>query len=131
MQLIFLYVPEFAQHLLQPQFEARRDGRRPREAAGHGDGRPVGLDVGAAVGALGDVLFDREPGLGGELAADELVEHGMELAAGHAPASSKCGARASRILSRARCSRLFTAGTDRLSISPISWFGSPSTSAST
>src|SRR5205814_2053574 len=97
------------------------------------DGHAIGFDVDQARRAVAQVFFEQVAAGGVQLAADEVEQQVGQLAAVglHDTASSKCGARASRIISRARCSRLFTAGTLRSNMSPISAFASPSTSAST
>src|SRR5262249_31783709 len=103
-----------------------------RQTAGQPNGELVGFQVGDARRATAQVLLDALPALRREFAGHEVDEELGQFTAGHhAGTSSKWGARASRISSRPRCSRLLTAGTLRPSMSAVSAFGKPSTSART
>src|SRR5262245_34604791 len=110
----------------QASLDAR--GKRIALRQGTDDANCVGVrvDDDAAPPAPSEVDFERLAVLDHQLAADVVVQHRKQLFAGHATPPSKCGASASRIRSRARCNRLFTAGTLRPSISPISALGKPS-----
>src|SRR5208337_3456084 len=96
------------------------------------DGKLISLEVCDAGRAAAQVLLDPLPVLGRQLVGDEIDQQVDQLATGnHGATSSKCGASTSRIIRRARCSRLLTAATLRPSISPISALVKPSTSART
>src|SRR5205823_706950 len=105
-------------------------GQRPRQL----DRGVVGFQINVTGQAAAEV--SAELGLAGWLqrAIDEVeqqLHHGLALRIHCGGPSSKCRARRSRSISRARCSRLFTAGTLSFNTSATSAFGKPSTSAST
>src|SRR5205814_6221961 len=120
------------QRLAQPLLDGRRELAALGQRFGELDGLPVRLDPDRAVRTPGEVDLDRPGLLDDQFAADVVEDQLQQFFAGHgASPPSKCGARASRIRSRARCRRLFTAGTDSPSMSAMSAFGNPSTSART
>src|SRR5205085_8150121 len=121
-----------ADGLTEPGLDGGRQRAALRQPAGHPHGVGVRLVVHHAVGAPDQVQFELVP-LRLDQVALGVVGHPVDqLVARHvAIPPSKCGARASRIRSLARCSRLLTAGTLSPRMSAISAFGNPSTSAST
>src|SRR5262245_4624043 len=103
------------------------------KCVGESDGVVVRVHVNGAGDAPAQVPLEQALLVVREGALDKVDEELGHLSASqiHDRRSSKCRDRASRIISRARCSRLFTAGTDISSRSAISALGRCSTSAST
>src|SRR5947209_15220425 len=98
----------------------------------HFDGQAVRLDNDDAGRTAIEMVFDPLHLILRQFTRYEIEKQLGKLAAGHhAGTSSKWGARAFRINSRARCNRLLTAGTLNPSISAISAFANPSISAKT
>src|SRR6266404_3179133 len=103
------------------------------QLACHFDGQAVRLDNDDAWSTAFEMVFDPLDLILRQFTRQEIEKKlGDQLTAGHhAGTSSKWGARALRINSRARCNRLLTAGTLNPSISAISAFANPSISAKT
>src|SRR5437879_8743666 len=96
------------------------------------NGQAIRLENGDAGRTVVEMVLDLLNLIFRQFTGQEIEKKLVQLTAGHhAGTSSKWGARAFRINSRARCSRLLTAGTLNPSISAISEFAKPSISART